>query len=68
LAALPDRVAKGEKIDHAAWNSPAVLVSVTKTEAKLSHEEIVEGMTARRKRVKGGPMSVKEMINEARRC
>jgi len=33
----------------------------------LTHEQIVEGMRALRKRVKAGAMSVREMIEEGRR-
>jgi prevent-host-death family protein len=68
LAALLDRVAKGEKITITRHGIPAaVLVPVAETEAKLSHKDIVEGMRALRKRVKPGAMSVKEMIEEGRR-
>jgi prevent-host-death family protein len=68
LAALLDRVAKGEKITITRHGIPAaVLVPVAEIEAKLSHKEIVEGMRALRRRVKPGGMSVKEMINEGRR-
>jgi len=34
---------------------------------KLTHEEIVEGMRALRKRVKKDSMSVRDMIREGRR-
>jgi prevent-host-death family protein len=68
LAALLDRVAKGEKITITRHGVPAaVLVPVAETEAKLSHKDIVEGMRALRKRVKPGDMSVKDMIAEGRR-
>ena len=68
LAALLDRVAKGEKITITRHGIPAaVLVPVAETEARLSHKDIVEGMRALRKRVKPGVMSVKDMINEGRR-
>lgn len=68
LAALLDRVAKGEKITITRHGIPAaVLVPVIEAEAKLSHQEIVEGMRALRKRVKPGKMSVREMVNEGRR-
>jgi prevent-host-death family protein len=68
LAALLDRVAKGEKITITRHGIPAaVLVPVAETEAKLSHKDIVEGMRALRKRVKPGNMSVKEMVEEGRR-
>lgn len=67
LAALLDRVAKGEKITITRHGVPAaVLVPVAETEAKLSHKDIVEGMRALRKRVKPGDMSVKDMIIEGR--
>ena len=68
LAALLDRVAKGEKITITRHGIPAaVLVPVAETEARLSHKDIVEGMRALRKRVKPGTMSVKDMIGEGRR-
>jgi hypothetical protein len=35
--------------------------------AKLSHDEIVEGMRALRKRVKRSKTSVRDMVNEGRR-
>lgn len=44
LAALLDRVAKGEKIMITRHGIPAaVLCPVTEMEVKLSHKEIVEG-------------------------
>jgi prevent-host-death family protein len=68
LAALLDRVAKGEKITITRHGIPAaILAPVTETAAKLSHKEIVEGMRALRKRVKPGKMSIREMIEEGRR-
>jgi prevent-host-death family protein len=68
LAALLDRVAKGEKITITRHGVPAaVLMPVADTEAKLSHKDIVEGMRALRKRVKPGNMRVREMIEEGRR-
>jgi prevent-host-death family protein len=68
LAALLDRVAKGEKITITRHGIPAaVLVPVAETEAKLSHKEIVEGMRALRKRVKPCDIRVKDMIEEGRR-
>jgi prevent-host-death family protein len=68
LAALLDRVAKGEKITITRHGIPAaLLVPVAETTAKLSHKEIVEGMRALRDRIKPGKMNVKEMINEGRR-
>jgi prevent-host-death family protein len=68
LAALLDRVARGERITITRHGIPAaVLVPVSETEEKLSHKDIVEGMRALRKRVKADVMSVKEMIDEGRR-
>ena len=68
LAALLDRVAKGEKITITRHGIPAaVLCPVAETEVKLSHKEIVEGMRELRKRVKPGKMSVREMVTEGRR-
>ena len=68
LAALLDRVAKGERITITRHGIPAaVLAPVAETEAKLSHKEIVDGMRALRQRVKPGKMSVREMVIEGRR-
>lgn len=68
LAALLDRVAKGERITITRHGVPAaLLVPVREVGEKLSHKEIVDGMRALRKRVKPGDMSVKDMINEGRR-
>ena len=68
LAALLDRVAKGEKITITRHGIPAaVLVPVAEGEAKLSHKEIVQGMRALRKRVKPSDMSVQDMVSEGRR-
>jgi prevent-host-death family protein len=68
LAALLERVAKGEKITITRHGIPAaVLAPVAETRARLSPQEIVEGMRELRKRVKPGKMSVREMVNEGRR-
>jgi prevent-host-death family protein len=68
LAALLDRVARGERITITRHGIPAaVLAPVSDTPAKLSHTEIVEGMRALRKRVKPGRMSVRDMVNQGRR-
>jgi prevent-host-death family protein len=68
LSALLDRVAKGERITITRHGIPAaMLVPVHEAAAKLTHEEIVEGMRELRKRVKPDRMSVREMVNEGRR-
>jgi prevent-host-death family protein len=68
LAALLDRVAKGEKITITRHGIPtAVLAPVAEQETKLSHKDIVQGMRALRKRVKPSRMSVREMASEGRR-
>ncbi|MGC9997863.1 MAG: type II toxin-antitoxin system prevent-host-death family antitoxin [Terriglobia bacterium] len=68
LSALLDRVARGESITITRHGVPAaMLVPVGDTGRKLTHEQIVEGMRALRKRVKAGAMSVREMIEEGRR-
>ena len=68
LSALLDRVARGERITITRHGVPAaMLVPVGGAGPKLTHEEIVEGMRALRKRVKPDTMSVREMINEGRR-
>jgi prevent-host-death family protein len=68
LSALLDRVARGERITITRHGVPAaMLVPVAESDRKLTHEEIVAGMRALRKRVKPGGMSVRQMINEGRR-
>jgi prevent-host-death family protein len=68
LAALLDRVAKGEKITITRHGIPAaMLVPVAEAEEKLSHKDIVEAMRALRKRVKPDVMKIKDMIDEGRR-
>jgi prevent-host-death family protein len=68
LSALLDRVARGESITITRHGVPAaMLVPVEETGRKLTHEQIVEGMRALRKRVKTSAMSVRDMIEEGRR-
>lgn len=68
LSTLLDRVAHGEKITITRHGVPAaLLVPVGRTEQKLSHQEIVDGMRTLRQRVKPGQMSVRDMVNEGRR-
>ena len=68
LSDLLDRVARGEKITITRHGIPAaLLVPVTETAPKLTHQEIVEGMRALRKRVKAAKMRLREMVNEGRR-
>jgi prevent-host-death family protein len=68
LAALLDRVAKGERITITRHGTPAaVLAPVAGTDTRLSHQEIVKGMRSLRKRVKPGNMSVRQMVQEGRR-
>jgi prevent-host-death family protein len=68
LSTLLDRVARGERITITRHGVPAaVLVPVAEADSKLTHEKIVEGMRALRKRVKPDTMSVREMVNQGRR-
>ena len=68
LSALLERVSKGEKITITRHGVPAaMLVPIDAAQPKLTHEEIVEGLRALRKRVKPGKMSVREMVAEGRR-
>ncbi|HEY4839985.1 MAG TPA: type II toxin-antitoxin system prevent-host-death family antitoxin [Candidatus Acidoferrales bacterium] len=68
LSALLDRVKRGHKILITKHGAPAaMLVPVEVTEPKMTHEEIVEGFRALRKRVKPGSMSVRDMVREGRR-
>jgi len=65
---LLHRVARGEKITITRHGVPAaLLVPVTETTPKLTHQEIVEGIRALRQRVKPGKMSIREMVTEGRR-
>jgi prevent-host-death family protein len=68
LSDLLDRVARGEKITITRHGVPAaLLIPIEETGAKLTHQEIVEGMRALRKRVKPDTMSVRDMVKEGRR-
>lgn len=68
LSDLLDRVSRGEKITITRHGVPAaMLIPVEETRAKLTHEEIVDGMRKLRKRVKTGKMSVRGMVAEGRR-
>jgi len=68
LSALLDRVAKGERITITRHGVPAaILVPAQDSGPKPTHEDIVEGMRALRKRVKPDTLSVREMVNEGRR-
>jgi prevent-host-death family protein len=68
LSDLLERVSRGEKITITRHGVPtALLVPVTEVVPKLTHQEVVEGMRALRKRVKPGRMSVREMVSEGRR-
>jgi prevent-host-death family protein len=67
LASLLERVSKGEKTTITRHGVPAaMLMPVGATQPQLTHQEIVEGMRALRKRVKPGKMSVREMVAEGR--
>jgi prevent-host-death family protein len=68
FAALLDRVQAGERITITRNGVPAaLLIPVTESNSKLTHDEIVSRMRALRKRVKRDTMTVKEMVNEGRR-
>ena len=68
LSDLLDRVRQGEKITITRHGVPAaMLVPVGEAGPKPTHQEIVEGMRALRKRIKPDTMSVREMVNEGRR-
>ena len=68
LSALLERVSRGEKFRITRHGVPtALLVPVAESVPKLTHQEIVEGMRALRKRIKPGKPSVREMIAEGRR-
>jgi prevent-host-death family protein len=68
LSALLERVKRGHKILITKHGAPAaMLVPVDENRPKRTHEEIVEGFRALRKRVKRDSMSVRDMIREGRR-
>ena len=68
LSDLLDRVRQGEKITITRHGVPAaMLVPVEATGSKPTHQEVVDGMRALRKRIKPDSMSVREMVNEGRR-
>ena len=68
LSELLERVSRGERITITRHGIPtAVLVPVDEKASKWTHQEVVEGMRALRKRVKRGKMSVREMVREGRR-
>jgi prevent-host-death family protein len=68
LSELLERVSRGERITITRHGVPtALLVPVAEIALRPSHQEIVEGMRALRKRVKPGKMSVREMVREGRR-
>jgi prevent-host-death family protein len=67
LSALLDRVARGERITITRHGVPAAMLVPVQGGRRLSHEEIVAGMRALRKRVKADSMSVREMVQEGRR-
>jgi prevent-host-death family protein len=68
LSDLLDRVARGERITITRHGIPvAILASMEEKERKLTHQEIVEGMRALRKRVKPSKLSIREMVAEGRR-
>jgi prevent-host-death family protein len=67
LASFLERVSKGEKFTITRRGVPAaMLVPIGAAQPKLTHQEIVEGMRALRKRVKPGKMSVREMVADSR--
>jgi prevent-host-death family protein len=68
LSELLNRVSKGETITITRHGVPAaMLVPVGQTGKKLTHQDIVDGMRALRKRIKPDTMSVREMVEEGRR-
>ena len=68
LSDLLDRVSQGETITITRHGVPAaMLVPVEETGSKPTHQEVVEGMRALRKRIKHDSMSVREMVHEGRR-
>jgi prevent-host-death family protein len=68
LAELLDRVSRGETIVITRHGVPAArLVPIAAAPGKLSHQDVVDGMRALRRRVKTDRMSVREMVEAGRR-
>jgi len=68
LSELLDRVGRGEKITITRHGVPvAMLVPVEKTRARMTHQEIVEGMRKLRKRIKPRKISVRQIVEAGRR-
>jgi prevent-host-death family protein len=68
LSELLERVSRGEKFTITRHGVPAaVLVPPTEAAPRLTHQEVVLGMGALRKRVKPDKMSVRDMVKEGRR-
>ena len=68
LSELLDRVSQGETITITRHGVPAaMLVPVEETGSKPTHQEVVEGMRALRKRIEPDSLSVREMVHEGRR-
>ena len=68
LSDLLDRVGAGETITITRHGVPAALLTpVGRSEKKMTHQEIVEGMRALRKRIKPDKMSVRAMVEQGRR-
>jgi prevent-host-death family protein len=68
LSELLDRVKRGEKITITRHGIPeAMLIPIGETGHGLTHQEVVAGLRALRKRLKSDSMSVSEMVREGRR-
>lgn len=68
LAELLDRVGRGETIIITRHGVPAArLVPIAAVQGKLSHQDVVDGMRALRRRVKPDSMSVRQMVEAGRR-
>jgi prevent-host-death family protein len=63
-----DRVARGEKVTIARRGVPvALLVPARQMFNRPTHQEVVEGMRALRKRVRRSDMSIREMVAVGRK-
>jgi len=63
-----DRVARGEKVTIAKRGVPvALLVLARQMFNRPTHQEVVEGMRALRKRVRRSDMSIREMVAVGRK-
>lgn len=67
FSSLLDRVEKGETITITRHGRPAALLAPVAPRRRLSADELVAAFRELRQRVKPGPPSIREMIEQGRR-